>query len=479
MTDRLSRRQLLARGAAAGAAFALAGCGDDGPPAPTAPAPTPPVPTTATTALVPLPSERMLKGVSLIGDVNPYDDSLGVRQYLLGGARPTEVVTLWAVWPALQPTAPEPRTREAAFAQLSAPADPEAAAGLDRLDAQIAQANADGRRVGLTLYQAFPEWTHPATLKLDPRLSHDLGGPGFPGAGRRGTEAHIPDDRSDDGPWAWFVEWCCARWADTGGAPSPGPGIDGATAGNPRSARIDWLQPLNEPNLAWWPQTSDRFPAGTIASAVAEMVRSAATVAARWRTAAATPRGPELLIPNTADVVADAGGFGTPWRDFTSELLRALSGWVAPLPVGWSQHNYADVKYGPQQEGPGAGRWRAQEAIDLLGSGAWPDPGLWLTEGGYQFGVTEAAPQVWRVDPAKVADPASADVFAEQVAKLQANWEAMEQLPVRLWTQYFVNDKDVRFQSSLRGPVRVGPDGVRTPNDPPYPAADLWPRLGA
>ncbi len=50
---------------------------------------------------------------------------------------------------------------------------------------------------------------------------------------------------------------------------------------------------------------------------------------------------------------------------------------------------------------------------------------------------------------------------------------------MRLWTQYFVNDKDVRFQSSLRGPVRVGPDGVKTPNDPPYPAAELWPQLGA
>lgn len=314
MTDRLSRRQLLARGAAAGAALALAGCGDDGPPTvvstgTTAP---PPAPGTATSALVPLPSERMLKGVSLIGDANPYDDALGIRPYLLGGARPTEVVTLWAVWPGLQPQAPEPRTREAAFAQLSAPADPTAAAGLDRLDAQIAQANADGRRVGLTLYQAFPEWTHPATLKLDPKLSRDAGGPGFPGAGKRGTEAHIPDDRSVDGPWAWFVEWCCARWADTGGEPSPGPGVDGATAGNPRGGRIDWLQPLNEPNLAWWPQRSDAFPDGTIASAVAEMIRTAAAVAARWRGADDRPQGPELLVPNTADVVADDGGFGTP-----------------------------------------------------------------------------------------------------------------------------------------------------------------------
>ena len=481
MTDRLTRRQLLARGAAAGAAAALAGCGGDDRPAgttagapPTAPGPAP----TGTTALVPLPSERMLKGVSLIGDANPYDDSLGVRPYLLGGPRPTEVVTLWAIWPQLQPQPPDPRTREGAFAQLSAPADPAAAAALDRLDTQIAQANADGRRVGLTLYQAFPEWTHPATLRLDPKLSRDAGGPGFPGAGKLGTGGHIPDDRSEEGPWAWFVEWCCARWADTGGEPSPGPGRDGATAGNPRGARIDWLQPLNEPNLAWWPQRSDAFPDGTLASAVAEMIRSAAAVAARWR-AEGGPRGPELLVPNTADVVADADGFGTPWRDFTTGLLRALDGWVPPLPVGWSQHNYADVKYGPQREGPGAGRWRAQEAIDLLRAGGWSDPALWLTEGGYQFGVTRQAPDFWVVDAAGTVDPGQPDVFAEQVAKLRANWEAMAALPVRLWTQYFVNDRDVRFQSSLRGPLQLGPDGALTPHDPPYPAYELWPRLGA
>lgn len=152
---------------------------------------------------------------------------------------------------------------------------------------------------------------------------------------------------------------------------------------------------------------------------------------------------------------------------------------MPPLPVGWSQHNYADVKYGPQRAGSGRGRWRAEEAIDLLRAGGWTDPALWLTEGGYQFGVVESAPGVWVVDPAKTADPAHADVFAEQVAMLRANWEAMERLPVRLWTQYFVNDRDVRFQSSLRGPLRAGPDGALTPHDPPYPAYSLWPELGA
>ncbi|HST41869.1 MAG TPA: hypothetical protein VLK58_20280 [Conexibacter sp.] len=468
--DRLTRRQLLARGAgAAGAALlldALPAAAQTQPAASPAPPP------------VVLPSERMLKGVSLIGDVNPYDDALGVRPYLLSGARPTEVVTLWVVWPELQPHRPDPLTLAQSFAQLSDPAGP-AAAKIAQLDAQIARANADGRRTGLTIYQGFPDWTHPSVGCLDPRLSRDVGGPGYPGAGRHNAGARIPDDRSEDGPWAWFVAWCCARWADTGGVKTPGPGRGGASTGNPQGARLDWLQPMNEPNLAWWPQTSPLFPDGTIASAVAEMMRSAAAVAARYRTGA-TPQGPELLMPNTADVVTAESSFGTPWRDFTRGLLAQLDGWQPPTPVGWSQHNYADVKYGVQREGPGAGLWRAEEAIALLRAGGWPEPALWLTEGGYQFGVRATEMEnVYLVDPAKTADPRSADVFTEQVKLLRENWEAMERLPVRLWSQYLVNDKDLRFQSSLRGPVRGDANGVLTPFAPPYPAYDLWPELGA
>lgn len=466
MAARLTRRDVLRRTAGAAGAALLLDALPAGAQTPTAAQPAPVAPA------VTLPSERMLKGVSLIGDVNPYSDDYAVRPYLLGGPRPTEVVSLWIVWPEVQPFRPDPQTLAQSFAQLSDPAGP-AYAKIAALDAQIALANADGRRVGLTLYQGFPDWTHPSVGCLDPRMERGQGGPGYPGQGKLGNGAFVPDDRGEDGPWAWFVAWCCARWADTGGVRSAGPGRGGATAGNPQGARIDWLQPLNEPNLVWWPQRDDRYPDGTIASAVAEMMRSAAAVAARYRNGAATPRGPELLMPNTADVVGDDSDHGTHWREFTQSLVAQLAGWQPQTPVGWSQHNYADVKYGVQT-GPGSGRWRAEEAIELLGAGGWPDPALWLTEGGYQFGVTETAPLVWVVDPQKTADPGSADVFAEQVAKLTENWDAMARLPVRLWSQYLVNDKDVRFQSGLRGPVRGG-----VPFDPPYPAYALWPTLGA
>lgn len=469
----LTRRQLLQRAAgAAGAGVLLGACAGSAPAQQTA----------ARTGAAPASAApRMLKGVSLIGAVNAYDETLGIRSYLRGGPRPTDVVFLWLIWPQVQPVAPEPFTLAGAFRQLSDPAGPGAAA-IASLDAQIAQANADGRRVGLTLYQAFPEWSHPSTGPLDPALDPGSGGPGYPGQGRRGFDAHVPDDPGEDGPWAWFVAWCCARWADTGGEPTPGAGLDGTAVGNPRGARLDWLAPMNEPNLAWWPQRSERFEDGTIVSYVAAQMRTAAAVAARYRNGAGLPRAPELLLPNVADVVDDEDaddGLRTPWRSFTTGLLEQLAGWIPQTPVGWSQHNYADVRYGPQRDGPGRGRWRAQEAVDLLRTASWPDPALWLTEGGYQFGVRRIDESRWRVDPARTAGAEAADAFAEQIALLRANWEAMERLPVRLWTQYQVHDQDERFQSSLRGPVRRTADGAAHPHEPPYPAYALWPQLGA
>lgn len=458
----LTRRQLLARGArlgaAAGAGIAL------GPAVAAAQGPT---------AAQEAAGPAMLKAVSLIGDANDYDDALGLRPYLLDAPRPTDVVSLWAIWPQLQPEPPQPYTLAGSFRQLSDPAGPGAAA-LARLEAQMARANADGRRVVVTLFQAFPEWSHPGTGPLDPAQT-------YPGQGRRGHGAHVPDDPGEDGPWAWFVAWCCARWADTGGETTPGAGLAGTAVGNPAGARADWLAPLNEPNLTWWPQRSERFPDGTLVSYVAVQARTAAAVAARYRNGSALPQGPALLLPNLADVLDedDDPERGTPWRAFTTGLLEQLAGWRPQTPVGWAMHNYTDVKRGIQTSGPGAGRWRAQETVDLLRAAGWPDPAVWLTEGGYQFATRAVGAETFHVDPARTAGPDAPDAFAEQVALMRANWEAMAALPVRMWTQYKVNDLDERFQSSLRGPARRRADGSWAAADPPYPAYALWPRLGA
>jgi len=425
----LTRRELLAGAGSAAAALALAGCGGDERPLAGQPAP------------APAPRSSMRKGISLIGDVNAYDDALGVRPYLLGGPHPIAFVALWLGWPTVQPSAPQPFTREQAFADLASPAGP-AAQVLAALDAQIARANADRLEVALTLYQAFPDWT---------RAPGSAPGPA--------QLAALPDDRSPDGPWAWLFAYLCTRYARDG-------------AGNPSGAQVDWLQPMNEPNLTWWPQRSPSYPGGTIAGAVAEMARTAAAVAAE------IPRSPGLLLPATSDVVGPASLHGTPWDVFTDELLAHLRGWQPGVAVGWAQHNYADVKLGPETDG----RWRVERLLDLQRAHIWPEPSVWLTEGGYQFGVRRAgwiAPNVerWVVDPAKTADPAGhPDVYAEQAAAIKANWHAMARLPVRLWTQYQLNDRDVRFQSSLRGPIRETPAG-RIPCDPPYPAYALWPQL--
>jgi hypothetical protein len=429
----LTRRELIAGAGSAAAALALAGCGDSARQDMNRPA-----------AVLAKAPPRMRKGISLIGDVNPYDDTLGVRPYLLGGPHPTTFVALWLAWPSVQPLAPDPLTRDQAFADLGNPAGPGAPV-LTALDAQIARANADGLEVALTLYQAFPDWTRAA---------------GSPPAPDR--LAPVPDDRSSDGPWASLVAYLCARYARGG-------------AGNGRvgsGPHVDWLQPMNEPNLTWWPQRSPSFPGGTIAGAVAELARSAATVAAE------IPGSPGLLLPATSDVGSGAGGHGTPWDVFTEELLAHLRGWEPGVRVGWAQHNYADVKLGPQADR----RWRVERLLELQQAHAWPEPSVWLTEGGYHFGVRRAgwiAPGVerWVVDPHRTYDPAHADVYSEQVAAIEANWSAMARLPVRLWTQYQINDRDVRFQSSLRGPVQETPAG-RVLHDPPYPAYALWPNLG-
>jgi len=427
----LTRRELLAGAGSAVAALALAGCGGSVRPAARS----------ATRPAIALPP-AMRKGISLIGDVNAYDDALGVRPYLLDGPHPTTFLSLWLGWPTVQPLAPVPFTREQAFADLTNPSGP-AAPTFAALDAQIARANADGLEVALTLYQAFPDWTRAAdSPSPPPRL------------------AGVPGDRSPEGPYAWLVAYLCTRYARSGD-------------GNPAGAHIDWLQPMNEPNLTWWPQRSSSYPGGTIAGAVAELARSAAAVTA------GIPGAPGLLLPATSDVVSAASPHGTPWDVFTDELLAQLRGWDPGAPVGWSQHNYADVKLGPEPDG----RWRAERLLELQQAHGWPEPSVWLTEGGYQFGVRRdgwIAPEVerWVVDPRRTRDTAHLDAYAEQAAALAANWQAMTKLPVRLWTQYQVNDRDVRFQSSLRGPVQDTPAG-RVLHDPPYPAYALWPTLAA
>lgn len=432
-----TRRELLAGAGSAAMALALAGCGGDGRPLAT--------PATDPAAA---PPASMRKGISLIGDVNPYDDALGVRPYLLSGPHPTRFLALWLSWPSVQPAAPDPFAREQALADLASPTGP-AAAALAALDAQIARAKADGLEVALTLYQAFPDWTRAAQA-----------GSGSPAPPNR---AGVPHDRSPDGPWAWLVGFLCERYARGG-------------TGNPAGARVDWLQPMNEPNLTWWPQRSPAYPDGTMAGAVAELARSAAIVAAR------IPGSPGLLLPGTSDVVtadSDRGGLATPWDAFSAQLLAHLRGWEPAVPVGWAHHNYADVKHGPLPDG----RWRVEQLLELQQAHAWPEPSVWLTEGGYQFGVRRdgwIAPDVerWVVDPHRTHKPEHPDVYAEQAAAIEANWAAMASLPVRVWTQYQVNDRDVRFQSSLRGPVQETPTG-RVPHDPPYPAYALWPTLAA
>ena len=115
--------------------------------------------------------------------------------------------------------------------------------GLPYLDRQVAAANADGVRVILGVYQAFPGALDPLT---------------------------VPADLTPAGDWAAFIRELCRRYTPWTGTPS-----------------IDALEPINEPNYLFRPRSL------ALPAAVA-MVRTSADVAARHGM-------PRLLVPATAD----------------------------------------------------------------------------------------------------------------------------------------------------------------------------------
>jgi hypothetical protein len=134
---------------------------------------------------------------------------------------------LWADWSALQPSS-------------GALFDPGA---LARLDADIADARADGRRIMLTAWR-FPQW-----------------------ANGTADTFRLPADLSPGSDWARFVDFLIGRY----------------------SGQIEALEPMNEPNLQLHPQEG-------VADAAARMMVSAQVVAAGRLGA------PLLVAPATADV---------------------------------------------------------------------------------------------------------------------------------------------------------------------------------
>jgi hypothetical protein len=352
------------------------------------------------------------KSISLSGP-QPLRDDRDPNDYRYWGNRAyfkdshTGWVKLWVSWYDLQQSYPA-KSRDGSWNKLSASRD------LARLDGQIRAANDDGVRTIVTIYQAFPTWANGATGP-DPLSS-------------KGAERKLPSDLSTTGPWAWFVGYLSARYNGAYNAKAPhAPGRNETKAayyGNPLRARLDAIEVVNEPNTLYWPLDD-------VVQATATMMRTAAEVSAQW--------GRQAIIgPATSDFPdpsAVQAGVTMDWRSFTSQLLTQLAGWQPPVPVHWSQHNYADVAGADP-----APTSRAKQTIDLLHANNWKELGdrqsLWLTEGGYNPG------RAWR-------DPVARAVQAETI---QENFEAMRTLPeVAMWTQHVINDVASNgFKSGLR-----------------------------
>ena len=194
----------------------------------------------------------------------PQDLRAGDNRALLAQSG-TRWVRLWADWPTLMPA-------PATFA------DDRVAA----LDAQIAQARADGLRTILTLYR-FPTWVN--------------------GVARAPLFAP-PIDISEGGAWGQFVAWTVARY---GGA-------------------IDVLELTNEPNLQW----SER--------AVAPV-----TVAAMFDTAQRIAGGLGSPIVLAGPGLSDVNGYDE-FTDRLLDALDAR-GFVAGSRFAWTHHTYSDVAY--------------------------------------------------------------------------------------------------------------------------------------
>ncbi|MFL5894573.1 MAG: hypothetical protein ACJ76Z_05605 [Thermoleophilaceae bacterium] len=334
----------------------------------------------------------------------------GNREYLFETG--TTWVRLWVSWYDLQASF-RPASRAESWAQLDgAPGDlpagppfsPEPA--LRNLDRQIAAANADGVSVILAIDELTPPWANSAGDVLPAGVAR---------YGDQQDGAHPPLDRSTSGPWAWFIEHLCARY-------SPKPATGG---GNPDGAYIAALELFHEPNLRW--------PQDVASAAVAEMLRSAAAIAA-------SHDGLLLLAPSLSDVGVELldgpWGPGTPLGLFAQRLLADLDGWDAPVHVAWSQHHYWDLG---RAETKGV-----QTAARLLRDSAWPDPtrSIWLTEGAV------ATP-----DPRAFTSLDALEHEQLQAALIRLNYEQLARRDdIRLWTYHTIHDTPLAgARTGLRG----------------------------
>jgi hypothetical protein len=358
----------------------------------------------------------------------------GNGQYILDSN--TRWVKLWVSWYYLAEEY-RPSSFEGSQAHLnSAPAGQRA---LERLDAQIKAINNDsdmlasqGRgHIGviLTVYPNFPTWSSAGTYDQKVDDAARFG---------RAVEAKLPDDRTTNGPWGWFISHLLCRYHWN----SPQ---------NPYGARIVALEFVNEPNYMMWPQTNNS--GAGMSCWTAEMMTSAENLAAFWGWPAT---GQWLMGPATADGPDPNDGYNaqryTDWRTFTDGVLVALgSNWSPRMPFVWTHHNYRDIRLGPYE-----GLYRVTQVANKLSQRGWKrgtDHNVWLTEGGY---VTSG--------------DYSQATLNSQATLIRSNYASMGQLPyVPMFTQHCICDSPFNsYNSGVRRKFIYGPPASAGAPKEPY-----------
>lgn len=355
----------------------------------------------------------------------------------------TKWVRLWADWPTLMPTP----------GQLDA-------ARITALDAQIAQAKADGLSVILTTYR-FPTWANGTDKLTADQLATTM--PDRRYSTESDTKAksllfRYPDDVSAQSAWGQWIALLVARYSRTSKTrPNAG-------------AVIDFLELCNEPNLQWWPQqapstTTDPYAQAAVAvhDVVVRMFRTGQAITAQYGGA------PGLMGPGASDGV-DTNRLKTGYASLMNRMLDAFgaSGFVPGPTFAWSHHNYTDVTYdqGVGTTSPDAAtktrttNYAADVRRRLVNRWAgWPNadaanPSAFLTEGGatltnmaLRWGISDAAGQ-----------------RAKQAELVSRSWNRMvgttEGAGIQMTSNYLFYS-DVNFDSGLCEPAENG--GAKRP----------------
>lgn len=356
---------------------------------------------------------------------------------------------LWVNWNSLQPD-PPPSTDfyENAAVLNRGPR-------IEELDEEIQAANADGIGVILSVFQAYPTWSS-----------------GYPTAAPYDYAPNMkgPDDVDHDSPYGRFILWLLARYRYGAPLNTPGPRV-GAPIGNPKGAWIMAIEPVNEPNQNMWLDTPDPVWDWTpIAVKAATMMKTARDLSNLIATAApAIPYRQYVLGPATSDSdrTRPIAGRTIPWEDFTTDVLQALSGWNPdPVYVGWSHHNYQDVRTAAGNTVTRVERLRA-----LLYNGGWKSASpqnkyIWLTEGGYHLG-------------SNYSSQSPGEKYDRQVSqsdRMEYIYGRMVATPdVYMFTQFGMDDKlGDSTKAHLRDDYNFPPPGSSGPGSQGAPRLLFW-----